>query len=313
MVVLEYDSNRKRIGELNVGPNAQVRGTLLPATKYVLPTIRFAGVGEVTIDRIHLSFATVESQPEGSNRIQVLQLEEAVESNSIASAIYGEIDSLKSHIESLGAHFEDFLLGESGNVALTQPNAARDSRNDGPISQSREHLARELLVEMAAALPESNGSHHFGKIPANIAIITDEYMFNFYKDVFREVFYLSPDNYQEILTSESIDAVIYVTGWKGMNGEEWKGVKFREKPMKALDAVLDYARANGTPTIFQTIEDPSNFEYFLPVAAKFDWARPPGSGHGGFNQEADFRIAGPRSSNTAGARYLHQECRRTVL
>jgi len=42
-------------------------------------------------------------------------------------------------------------------------------------------------------------------------------------------------------------------------------------------------------------------------------ARPPGSGHGGFNQEADLRIAGQRSSNTTGARYLHQECRRTVL
>ena len=42
-------------------------------------------------------------------------------------------------------------------------------------------------------------------------------------------------------------------------------------------------------------------------------ARPPESGHGGFDQEADFRITGHRSSNTAGARYLHQECRRTVL
>ncbi|BAF54400.1 hypothetical protein cgR_5026 [Corynebacterium glutamicum R] len=42
-------------------------------------------------------------------------------------------------------------------------------------------------------------------------------------------------------------------------------------------------------------------------------ARPPESRHRGFNQEADFRIAGPRSSNTAGARYLHQQSRRTVL
>ena len=43
------------------------------------------------------------------------------------------------------------------------------------------------------------------------------------------------------------------------------------------------------------------------------WADPPDSRHRGFNQEADFRIAGPRSSNTAGVRYLHQECRRVVL
>lgn len=44
-----------------------------------------------------------------------------------------------------------------------------------------------------------------------------------------------------------------------------------------------------------------------------DRACPPDGSHRGFNQEADLRIAGPRSPNATGARYPHQECRRTVL
>lgn len=42
-------------------------------------------------------------------------------------------------------------------------------------------------------------------------------------------------------------------------------------------------------------------------------ARPPESRHGGCDQEADLSVTGHCSSNTAGARYLHQECRRVVL
>ncbi|HKM24396.1 MAG TPA: IS3 family transposase, partial [Corynebacterium sp.] len=49
------------------------------------------------------------------------------------------------------------------------------------------------------------------------------------------------------------------------------------------------------------------------AAFVLDGARPLESRHRGFNQEADLSITGQRSSNTAGARYLHQECRRVVL
>src|SRR5699024_1965141 len=108
-------------------------------------------------------------------------------------------------------------------------------------------------------------------IDASIAIVTDEYMFNFYKDVFREVHYVSPDNYIEVFDRESIDAFIYITCWKGVNGEEWKGLTFRDKPREALESILSIARDRAIPTVFQTIEDPSNFEYFLPVARQFDY------------------------------------------
>jgi glycosyltransferase involved in cell wall biosynthesis len=96
-------------------------------------------------------------------------------------------------------------------------------------------------------------------------------MFNFYKDVFSEVHYLSPTNYESVFTSTSLDAVIYVTCWKGIDNEEWRGAKFRERPAQALDAIIKIARQTGAKLIFQSIEDPSNFEYFLPIAKKFDY------------------------------------------
>lgn len=127
----------------------------------------------------------------------------------------------------------------------------------------------EILLE-AEAIPDSNGSEYFTKHDFRVGVIGDVYMYNFYKDVFTTVHYISPSNYSEVL-AQGLDIVIYTTCWKGINNEEWRGVKFREKPKKALDAILVYAKENNLKTVFQTIEDPSNFEYFLPVAEKFDY------------------------------------------
>src|SRR5699024_4471029 len=40
LVILEYDQERKRIGELNIAPSSKVSGTFLPETRFILPTIR---------------------------------------------------------------------------------------------------------------------------------------------------------------------------------------------------------------------------------------------------------------------------------
>lgn len=127
----------------------------------------------------------------------------------------------------------------------------------------------EILLE-AEAIPDSNGSEYFTKHDFRVGVIGDVYMYNFYKDVFTTVHYLSPSNYSDVL-AQGLDIVIYTTCWKGINNEEWRGVKFREKPKKALDSILAYAKENNIKTVFQTIEDPSNFDYFLPVAEKFEY------------------------------------------
>ncbi|MDE3814322.1 glycosyltransferase [Sinorhizobium meliloti] len=127
------------------------------------------------------------------------------------------------------------------------------------------------LIDLARSMPISNGCRYYKKIPLKVGIITDIYMFNFYKDVFSEVHYLSPTNYESVLSSTSLDVVLYVSCWKGIADEEWRGVKFREQPARAFDSILEIARQSGAKIVFQSIEDPSNFEYFLPLAKKFDY------------------------------------------
>ena len=269
IVVLEYDEERNRIGELSISPSAKVRGTLLADTRYVLPTIRIAGKGSVTVESLTLDLIKSESTlPKSAGRIEVLQPNDLAITDGKVAAIKQELDNLKSTVERVDSELSEYLL-DGGPRSDT--NATASARGGSQVSISREKTARELLVQMAKSLPGSDGSHHFQKISMVAGLITDEYMFNFYKDVFEEAVYLSPDNYRETLTEKSLDVIIYVTCWKGMEGEEWKGVKFREKPMRALEDILAYANSEGKTTIFQSIEDPSNFEYFLPIAEKFDW------------------------------------------
>lgn len=131
-------------------------------------------------------------------------------------------------------------------------------------------LSEELLCCLAETLPDSNGSQYHEKINMQVGIITDIYMYNFYKDVFQGLHYLTPENYLDIIENKNLDAILYTSCWKGIDEEEWRGVKFRQRPQSALDEIIKLAQAKNIQLIFQSIEDPSNFEYFLPIAKKFD-------------------------------------------
>jgi glycosyltransferase involved in cell wall biosynthesis len=150
-------------------------------------------------------------------------------------------------------------------------NCYNENKKTIKKEQNLSYIAFNALIELAKNIPISNGSTYFKKIPLNIAIITDLFMFNFYKDTFEKVYYLSPDNYDEILSSKRIDILLYVTCWKGINFDEWKGIKFRDKPSNAFEKIIELARFYKAKIVFQSIEDPSNFDYFIPIAKKFDY------------------------------------------
>jgi len=269
LVILEYDQERKRIGELNIAPSSKVSGTFLPETRFILPTIRIVGVGVVTVEWLHLDLKqSILNQRSSAGRIEPLQANEAMIVDGKHSNLKQELANLKSAVDRVDSEVAEYFLDD---VPRQNPALEASARGGDQVSISREAMVRDLLGQMAESLPQSNGTHHFQKIPMIAGLITDEYMFNFYKDVFEETVYLSPDNYRDVLEDKSPDIIIYITCWKGMQGEEWKGVKFRKKPMQALEDILAYAKSQGKPTFFQSIEDPSNFEYFLPIAGKFDW------------------------------------------
>jgi cyclopropane fatty-acyl-phospholipid synthase-like methyltransferase/glycosyltransferase involved in cell wall biosynthesis len=123
------------------------------------------------------------------------------------------------------------------------------------------------IDEYIKDVPDSNGSNYYDKIQLKVGIITDEYMFNYYKDAI-ELSYISYTNYKE--TVNQVDLVLFVSCWHGMNNNDWRGMTSESGKKKVIE-VLEYAKKQNKMTIFQTIEDPSNYEVFLPIAKCADY------------------------------------------
>jgi len=128
-----------------------------------------------------------------------------------------------------------------------------------------------MLIDQAHSIPKSNGSRYHEPFQLRAGIVADIYLYNYYRDCFVDSIYLSPSNYKSNIDHFRLDLFLYTTCWTGIQNEEWRGVKFREKPKQALADILLHCKHNGVPTIFQSIEDPSNFDYFLPIAKQFDY------------------------------------------
>lgn len=269
LVVLEYDREGNRLGEVSLKIDSTARVTLRRGTGAVLLAVRIVGRGSVEFSSLSATLTTEISKNQGPS-VEYIEDDSAV-AEVASGTILGAQERAAEISHSIKALSRELFSLASSPMQIETAEVTGSARTAEPISANRESMVREFLTAMARSLPETNGSHHYGKIPASVGIITDEYMFNFYRDVFSEAVYLSPDNYAQILAKKDLDAIFYVTCWKGMHGEEWKGVKFREKPQLALENILKYAESRGIPSVFQSIEDPPNFEYFLPIAEKFDF------------------------------------------
>lgn len=257
LLVLEFDGNRKRIGECVLDHTRSTRMQLSEQTHYILLAIRYSGSVRLTVE-----WLLVESAPGAAAGPRLTRLEnpksdyaargESLRKNS--QILRKKLTELETEIDALSSHSQVF--GVAGAH---------------PATHEKEPMVRDLLLQMGRSLPTSNGSYHYDRIPLKVGLITDEYMYNFYRDAFEHAIYLTPDTIEKDLAQGEFDALLYVTCWKGMDGEDWKGVKYREKPAAALEFALQFAKDHGIPTIFQSIEDPSNFEYFLPIAERFEW------------------------------------------
>lgn len=124
----------------------------------------------------------------------------------------------------------------------------------------------EKLENIAGEIPDSNGSTYYSKADIKIGIITDEFMYNYYKDAARFIT-VGRDNFKEIIDNADIDILMYVSCWRGMHGDDWYG----DERHGEIPEVIEYANARDITTVFQSIEDPTNYERYLPIAAKCDY------------------------------------------
>lgn len=233
LVVMRYDKSGSRTKLEKLPTNEVVEITPHDATHRVVVAIAFRGEGTAVINGVRLEFA---------------------EHARSADPIFSPNNARRKLPE----------LGVSKQTAeMRAPHHT--------VVCSSKGISHRLLLDMASALPKSDGCRYYKKLPYKVAIVSDIYMYNFYKDCFAELSYLTPSNYKDILANNTFDIFLYVTCWSGIFNDEWRGVKFRSTPMKAFNAILSHFACQRVPTIFQTIEDPSNFDYFLPIAKRFDY------------------------------------------
>ena len=117
-------------------------------------------------------------------------------------------------------------------------------------------------------VPTSTSGRYYVKSNKKIAIISDEFQYNTYKDV-AEVVALHPDSWMEQISGS--DMLFVIAGWKGID-EEWRGfaVSGTKKRCVILE-IIDHGKANNIPTVFYSKEDPPHYEDFLEVAKKCDY------------------------------------------
>lgn len=264
LVVIEYDVKGQRLTASNLRVGESGLLTLRKDTSRILMTLRFAGKGSISFERLAVYDAGT-AKPDQQPGLATL----ATPSTRMQMSLE-ELRRVADHVTEESIKLSAAMKSGIRNSALQQQSCGHNS-TVATTSEQRESVIRELLLSMSSSIPLSNGSRHYGKINLNIGIITDEFMLNYYKDTFRQVVYLSPENYVNEFSRKSFDLVIYVTCWKGVYDEEWKGIQYREKPSKALAEILDECKARKIPTVFQSIEDPVNYDRFIEIARMFDY------------------------------------------
>lgn len=302
--LLEYDAARERIGTQNFPINSFDTYTPSQGTYFVIFALRLEGVGSLSLSKLRCrpTGQAVPAPAQAAQPAPAAQPAQPVPTPvnqpdlSESQRIQGLIMSVQNEINRTITKLESGAGNAANQAALTTANskieelsvdlerASKDAykwrrRAVGWETKAKEEtdgntrktaFSHDALCQMAENLPVSNGSRYYDKYPYKVAVVTDIYMYNFYKDTFETVTYLTPTNHQEELAKTDFDLFIYVTCWKGISNDEWRGVKFREGPMNAMTNILAHCKDRNIPTVFQSIEDPSNFEYFLPIATQFD-------------------------------------------
>ncbi len=141
------------------------------------------------------------------------------------------------------------------------------------VSQYYERFEEEGKVEFydeiakdISELPVSNGSRYFEKLPFNIGIVCDEFLYHSYKDA-ATFHYISAE---QGALDENLDFIIIATTWKGLDGS-WSGVASPRSEMRErLFSLIEEAKYLGIPIAFYSKEDPVNYHLFKEIAVVCD-------------------------------------------
>ena len=150
-----------------------------------------------------------------------------------------------------------------------------------PARQGKRYFESQLLdlhdayLEAIAPICDSNGSSYYQKAGIKIGIIADEFNYRMYSDAL-DAIYISPLNYHEVIGSGSIQALFVMSSWHGLghffdiDQPEFTHY-FDEAGLQRIETIVGYAKSCGVKTIFQSTEDPVDFDRYKAIAKTCDY------------------------------------------
>ena len=159
--------------------------------------------------------------------------------------------------------------GQNVSMSDTKSEASLISEKKATISDVSFDLDYLKRIEKRInEIPLSNAGRYYQKYPQKLAIISDEFLFNAFKDV-AECIALHPRFWKEQISGTNI--LLIISGWKGIESE-WRGFAIEGSGIRrVIYEIIEHCKANGVPTLFYSIEDPPNYDRFIGIAQKCDY------------------------------------------
>ncbi|HLR67005.1 MAG TPA: glycosyltransferase [Virgibacillus sp.] len=157
-------------------------------------------------------------------------------------------------------------LNPSINIHEYSPNYLFKQDSDPfyymKVEELKRHEALNEFKEIIDEIPSSNGSRFYKKLKYKIGIISDQFLYESFKDV-ADVEYINRHERDNI---KDYDFVIFATTWKGID-QSWMGAATPNGPIRRQMVLLaEEYNKRGIPTVFYSKEDPVNYNLFKSLA-----------------------------------------------
>ena len=157
-------------------------------------------------------------------------------------------------------------LNPSINIHEYSPNYLFKQDSDPfyymKVEELKRHQALDEFKEIIDEIPASNGSRFYKKLDYKIGIISDQFLYESFKDV-ADVEYINRHDRDNI---KDYDFVIFATTWKGID-QSWMGAATPNGPIRRQMILLaEEYNKRGIPTVFYSKEDPVNYNLFKSLA-----------------------------------------------
>ncbi|MCL1998532.1 MAG: glycosyltransferase [Turicibacter sp.] len=135
------------------------------------------------------------------------------------------------------------------------------------ITKRFNDFMQEIELQLKT-MPTSTKGRFYRKAEQKIAIISDEFLYNTYKDI-AETTPLHPQHWQNQV--DNINMLLIISSWRGIK-EEWSGLSQTGSKKRSLVLeIISHCKGLNLPTVFYSKEDPPNYQQFIEIAQHCDY------------------------------------------